>query len=238
MATLGIIGSGNIGTALAELAVRAGIEVVLANSRGPESLQAKAEELGVRAGTVLAAAEAGDWVAVAIPLGRYDAIPVEPLVGKIVIDTMNYYPHRDGRIDVLDTETITAAQLLQRHLPQSHTVKAFNNISARNITTLARPAGAEGRSALPIAGDNADAKAEARKLIDTLGFDVVDAGPLTESWRFETETPAYVVPYLNEATTPQQRVGGHDDPGKPLPVAELEKLLETAHRPPVADRRF
>ncbi|WP_406050450.1 NADPH-dependent F420 reductase [Kribbella sp. NBC_00889] len=238
MATLGIIGSGNIGTALAKLAVAAGIEVVLANSRGPESLRDKAEELGVRAGTVAEASGAGDWVVVTIPLGRYAELPAEPLAGKVVIDTMNYYPHRDGRIARLDSEAVTTAALLQEHLPESHTVKAFNNISAANIVTLARPSGSPDRSALPIAGNDADAKASATALIQALGFDVLDVGPLTESWRFETETPAYVTPYLNQASTPQQRAGGNADPGKPLPLDELRMLIADAHRPPVADRAF
>jgi len=238
MATLGILGSGNIGSAVGRLAVEAGIEVVMANSRGPESLADKVRELGVRAGTVGEAASAGDWVVVAIPLWRYAEVPVEPLTGKVVVNTMNYYPHRDGRIERLDRELVTAAHLLQEHLPESHTVKAFNSISARNIVTLARPAGATDRSALPIAGDDAEAKASATRLIDALGFDVLDVGPLTESWRFENDTPAYVTPYLTQPSTSQQRVGGHADPGRPLPLAELRELIAQAHRPPVADRTF
>src|SRR3954471_9057211 len=138
MTTLGIIGSGNIGTVLAKLAVAAGIDVVLANSRGPESLREKAAELGVRAGTAVEAAEAGDIVVVTIPLGRYAEVPVEPLAGKIVIDTMNYYPGRDGRIEELDNETVNTADLLQRHLPESRTVKAFNNIAFVHLLNLAR----------------------------------------------------------------------------------------------------
>ena len=130
MATLGVIGSGNIGSALTWLAIEAGIEVVMANSRGPESLADKARALGFRAGTVDEAARAGDWVVVAIPLGRYLELPVESFAGKVVLDTMNYYPHRDGRIDRLDREVVTTAQLLQDRLPEAHTVKAFSNISA------------------------------------------------------------------------------------------------------------
>jgi predicted dinucleotide-binding enzyme len=238
MATLGIIGSGNIGSVVAWLAVGAGIDVVMANSRGPESLANKVRELGVRAGTVEEAARAGDWVLVTIPLGRYVDLPVEPFAGKVVLDTMNYYPHRDGRIDRLDREVVATAQLLQERLPEAHTVKAFSNISARNIVTLARPADAPDRSALPIAGDNADAKAAATSLIQALGFDVVDVGPLSESWRFEPETAAYVTPYLSKASSAKQRAAGHADPGKPLPVAGLVQLIAGAHRPPVAGRDF
>jgi predicted dinucleotide-binding enzyme len=115
-------------------------------------------------------------------------------------------------------------------------VKAFNNISARNIITLARPPDATDRSALPIAGDDADAKAAATILIQTLGFDVVDVGPLSESWRFEPETAAYVTPYLSKASAAKQRAAGQADPGKPLPVARLVQLIAAAHRPPVAGR--
>jgi predicted dinucleotide-binding enzyme len=238
MATLGIIGSGNIGTAVARLAVEAGIEVVMANSRGPQSLADKARELAVRPGTVEDAAQAGDWVVVAIPLGRYGELPVEPLTGKIVIDTGNYYPSRDGRIERLDREEVTTAALLQEHLLGSHTVKAFNNISALNIVTLARPEDAADRSTLPIAGNDADAKASVTTLIRALGFDVLDVGPLTESWRFEPETKAYVTPYLAQPTTPEQRASGHPDPGQPLSAAQLGELIAQAHRPPVADRAF
>jgi predicted dinucleotide-binding enzyme len=238
MSTLGIIGSGNIGTVLAKLAVAAGYDVVLANSRGPESLREKAAELGVRAGTAAEAAEAGDIVVVTIPLGRYTEVPVEPLVGKVVIDTMNYYPSRDGRIEELDNETVTTADLLQRHLPDSHTVKAFNNIAAADLLSLARPTGAADRSALPISGNDAAARATAVELLDKLGWDAVDVGPLSESWRHEPETAVYVNPYRTEASTPEQRAAGAVDPGRTAPAAEITNLIATAERPPVKDRQF
>jgi len=238
MTTLGIIGSGNIGTVLAKLAVAAGIDVVLANSRGPESLRDKAAELGVRAGTAVEAAEAGDIVVVTIPLGRYAEVPVEPLAGKIVIDTMNYYPSRDGKIDELDNETVNTADLLQRHLPESRTVKVFNNITAVNLLNLARPAGADDRSALPLSGNDAEARKTVADLVEKLGFDAVDVGPLSESWRHERETAAYVDPYVSEGSSLEQIMGGYNDPGKPASTAEIEKLITTAHRPPVKDLPF
>ncbi|MFC9693581.1 NADPH-dependent F420 reductase [Kribbella sp. NPDC056951] len=238
MTTLGIIGSGNIGTVVAKLAIAAGIDVVLANSRGPESLREKAAELGVRAGTAVEAAEAGDVVVVTIPLGRYAEVPVEPLVGKVVIDTMNYYPSREGRIEELDNETSNVADLLQRHLPESRTVKVFNNIAAINLLNLARPSGAEDRSALPLAGNDADARKTVAELLDQLGWDAVDIGPLSESWRIETETAAYVDPYVSEGSSLERIMGGYNDPGRTAPVAEIEKLVATAFRPPVKDRQF
>src|SRR5882757_9115762 len=130
MATLGLIGSGNIGSTLARLAVGADLDVVLSNSRGPETLSDLVAELGprARAATPAEAAAAGDIVMVTVPLKAYLAVPVEPLAGKVVIDTNNYYPDRDGRIAELDDESTTTAELLQSHLGSAHVVKGFNNI--------------------------------------------------------------------------------------------------------------
>lgn len=125
------------------------------------------------------------------PLKNYRTVPVEPLAGKTVIDTNNYYPARDGQIAELDSEATTTAELLQSHLPRSKVVKAFNNIYAAALTTDAQPAGTPGRRALAIAGDDLAAKEAVRQFIDGLGFDVVDAGPLREGWRFQRATPGY-----------------------------------------------
>jgi predicted dinucleotide-binding enzyme len=131
---------------------------------------------------------------VTVPLKNYRGVPVEPLDGKTVIDTNNYYPQRDGRIAELDDESTTTSELLQAHLPTSHVVKAFNNIFFGHLAGQGRPAGAPGRRALPIAGDDADAKLLVAALIEELGFDVVDAGALAEGWRFQRDTAAYVIP--------------------------------------------
>jgi predicted dinucleotide-binding enzyme len=128
---------------------------------------------------------------VSVPLKNYREVPVEPLAGKIVIDTNNYYPDRDGRIKELDDESTTTSELLQRHLPSSKVVKAFNHIYAAQLTTDGRPAGTPNRRALVIAGDDAEAKAVVTRLLDEFGFDTVDAGPLTESWRIQRDTPGY-----------------------------------------------
>lgn len=192
--SIGFIGSGNIGSQLARLAVKQGFDVILSNSRGPETLQALIMELGdhARAATPAEAAEAGDVVVVSIPLKNYRDVPVRPLAGKTVIDTMNYYPQRDGNIAGLDDESTTTSELLQEHLPDSHVVKAFNNIMADHLTTQGSPAGTANRRALPIAGDDAAAKGTVASLINEFGFDVVDAGPLSEGWRWQRDTPAYV----------------------------------------------
>ena len=193
MKTIGLIGAGHIGSQLARLAVRSGYKVVISNSRGPETLAGLVAELGAnaRAGTAVEAAKAGDLVIVTVPLKNYRAVPVEPLAGKIVIDTNNYYPGRDGQIPELDKELTTTSELLQAHLPTSKVVKAFNHIYAAELTTHGQPAGSANRRALVIAGNDEAAKAAVAKLIDEFGFDTVDAGPLTESWRIQRDTPGY-----------------------------------------------
>jgi 8-hydroxy-5-deazaflavin:NADPH oxidoreductase len=195
MTTIGFIGSGHIGSTLARLAVDAGYDVVLSNSRGPETLADLVDELGpkARAATAEEAAAAGDLVVVTIPLKAYEAVPVEPLAGKVVIDTNNYYPERDGEIAALEAETTTTSELLAQHLPASHVVKAFNHIYFEDLATQGRPAGTPGRRALAVAGDDAEAKKTVGALIDEFGYDVVDAGPLAEGWRYQRDTPAYVV---------------------------------------------
>lgn len=193
MATIGFIGAGNIGAQVARLSVAAGHEVVLSNSRGPETLAALVAELGpkARAATVDEAAAAGEIVVVSIPLKNIGAVPAAPLAGKIVIDTNNYYPQRDGQIAALDDESTTTAELLQQRLPGAKVVKAFNHIHARELTTHGTPPGTPDRRALVIAGDDADAKARVASLLDAFGFDTVDAGPLAEGWRIQRDTPGY-----------------------------------------------
>lgn len=193
MATIGLIGAGHIGSQIARLAVAHGYNVVIGNSRGPQSLSALVNELGpkVRAGTALEAAQAGDIVVVTIPLKNYRQVPVEPLAGKVVIDTNNYYPQRDGHIPELDNESTTTSELLQAHLPRSQVVKAFNHIYAAELTTHGQPAGSKNRRALVIAGDDPPAKKTVTHLLDQFGFDTVDAGPLSEGWRIQRDTPGY-----------------------------------------------
>ncbi|MFC4007356.1 NADPH-dependent F420 reductase [Nonomuraea purpurea] len=234
--TLGLIGSGMIGGTLARLAVAAGLDVVLSNSRGPETLADLVADLGehARAATPAQAAQAGDLVVATIPLHAYDRLPAAALAGKTVIDTMNYYPDRDGRIADLDTGAVTSSVLVQRHLADSRVVKAFNNIDFHRLSTLARPAGAPDRSALPIAGDDEAAKAQVARLLDAIGFDAADIGTLAESWRSEPDTPVYVHPYF-----PQQRPEGMDDldetlrwfvetPGVPVPADRVRELAAMA----------
>jgi hypothetical protein len=193
MTTIGLIGAGHIGSQVARLAISHGYNVVVSNSRAPETLAGLIAELGpeARAATALEAAKAGDIVVVTIPLKNIKSVPLEPLVGKIVIDTNNYYPQRDGHIAELDGETTTTAELLQTHLPKSKVVKAFNHIHAAELTTHGQPADTPNRRALVIAGDDAEAKTVVTKMLDAFGFDTVDAGPLKEGWRIQRDTPGY-----------------------------------------------
>lgn len=238
MATLGIIGSGNIGTAVARLAVAAEIDVVIANSRGPRTLTGLVEELGSRAsaGTVEQASRAGEATLLSIPLTAYGSLPDGLLRGRTVLDTGNYYPFRDGRIAELDSEEVTTTELAQRLLPGALLVKAFNNIMAHHIPQLARPAGADDRTAVPIAGEDAGAKARAAELIDRLGFDTVDVGTPAESWRFEPESGAYTQIYLADPDVPVEQM--MQAPAAPVPAEELRAALEGSRRVKVAERTF
>ncbi|GHD44608.1 NADP oxidoreductase [Mycetocola manganoxydans] len=192
MTTLGLIGAGNIGSQLARAAVAHGYDVVVSNSRGPESLTELILELGEKAtaGTTADAAHA-DLVAVAIPLKAVDSIPADLLDGRIVIDTSNYYPQRDGNIDALDAEQTTVSELVQNHFSGARLVKAFNHIQSDAITDEAQSAGTAERRALIVASDDDEAKAAVAEFIDAIGFDVLDIGPLSESWRIQVGTPAY-----------------------------------------------
>src|SRR3954463_7543350 len=225
MTTIGLIGSGNIGGTLARLAVDAGHEVVLSNSRGPETLTGLVNELGprARAATAAEAAAAGDIVVVTVPLTAYRAVPGEPLRGKVVIDTDNYYPGRDGHIAELDDESTTTSELLQAHLPESRVVKAFNNIFVAHLGSLQRPAGRPERSVLAIAGDDAAAKQTVTEFLDSIGYDAYDVGPLREGWRYQRDTAAYVTPYFAPG-------GDHTDPGAPVSAAQLKERLDAAVR--------
>ncbi|WP_375388471.1 NADPH-dependent F420 reductase [uncultured Amnibacterium sp.] len=196
MTTIGLIGAGHIGAQLARLGVQHGYSVVISNSRGPETLGDLVAELGERASAATPedAAAAGDVVVVTIPLKSIDLVPVAPLDGKVVIDTNNYYPQRDGRIARLDANEATTAGLLQERLPGSKVVKAFNHIMAADLTTKGSPAGTAGRRALAVYGDDAAARRLVADLIDEFGFDVVDGGALADSWRIERDQPGYVQP--------------------------------------------
>jgi 8-hydroxy-5-deazaflavin:NADPH oxidoreductase len=194
MTTIGILGAGHIGSQVARKAVQLGYDVVISNSRGPETLTELVSELGprARAATAAEAAAAGDFAVVTVPLKNIKEIPAEPLAGKIVIDTNNYYWERDGRFPALDNGEATTSGLLQEHLPESKVAKGFNHIMYTDITTDGSPAGTENRRALATASDFPEAADLVTRLYDEFGFDTVNVGPLSESWRVERDRPAYV----------------------------------------------
>lgn len=237
MRTLGIIGSGLVGRSVARLGLRAGLEVVLSNSRGPETLTDLVGSLGgrARAGTVEDAGCAGDLVVAAVPLRAFDRLPAEALIGKTVLDTCNYYPERDGHVPDLDAGVPSSAQL-QSHLAGSRVVKAFNTITPHQLETLAHHE--PDRGALPIAGEGVG-KAEAANLLDLLGWDAVDIGSIADSWTIEPNTPAYVIPYLGE--TPVEGADFHTWTtrirGVAVPAQEIEALVSAAVRLSAGDAR-
>ena len=193
MTTWGFIGSGNIGSTVARLAVDAGHDVVLSNSRGPETLADLVSELGphARAASSQEAGRAGDVVVVTVPLKARGDLPHAALAGKVVIDTMNYYPQRDGVVPELEDESTTTSELLQALAPDARVVKGFNNIFVQHLAVLGRASGADDRSALAIAGDDAEAKEVVRVALDEIGYDTVDLGPLAQGWRTQRDTAAY-----------------------------------------------
>jgi predicted dinucleotide-binding enzyme len=165
-----------------------GHQVMLSNSRGPDTLAAVVASIqgDVRAGTVPEAARFGEIVAVAIPLRAIRDLPPEPCAGKLVIDANNYWPQRDAHIPELDTDQTTSSELLASLLPGATVVKAFNTIYSRRLLDGSHrelPAG--DRLAVPVAGDDADAKRTVIDLIDQIGFTGVDTGTLAESRRLQ-----------------------------------------------------
>jgi predicted dinucleotide-binding enzyme len=187
---------GLIGSTVARLAVVAGHQVVLSNSRGPQTLADLVVEFGplARAATTEQAAAAGDIVVVTIPTNAVTTLPSTALAGKTVIDTGNYYPPRDGQIPELDNKQLTDSEYTQRFIRGADVVKALNNILFSHLLNLTRPASETDRTYLPIAGDNGPAKAAVARFLHEIGYGTVDAGSLSESCASST-APRCVVRY-------------------------------------------
>ncbi|RPK54321.1 6-phosphogluconate dehydrogenase-like protein [Streptomyces sp. ADI96-02] len=190
---IGIIGAGNIGGNLTRRLTGLGHEVSVANSRGPETLSALAQETGATAVTASEAANGARIVVVTVPLKAVPDLPSGLLdgaaEGAVVIDTGNYYPQRDGRIAAIE-DGLPESRWTERQIGHP-VIKAFNGTYAQDILDRGRPQGTPGRQALPVAGDDAAAKQTVRDLIDELGFDTVDSGGLDDSWRQQPGTPVY-----------------------------------------------
>jgi 8-hydroxy-5-deazaflavin:NADPH oxidoreductase len=194
MTTIGIIGSGHVGSSLAQAAIGHGYDVVLSGSGQPNLLATLVSELGpkARAATPGEAAGAGDFVIVATPITAVGSIPAEPLRNKVVIATINYFPQRDGHIAEIDNGAITVPGVLQRHLPDSKVVRAFSMLDAADMSGDGHPEGDPKRRAIAVAGDDAAAKQIVAGLADEFGFDVVDLGGLAESWRVDPGHKGFV----------------------------------------------
>ncbi|MHB9858919.1 NADPH-dependent F420 reductase [Streptomyces sp. YIM S03343] len=192
---IGIIGTGNIGGNLTRRFTAVGHQVAVANSRGPQTLTALAEETGATPVPVEEVARGAEVVVVTVPVKAVPKLPAGLLDGAApdvaVIDTGNYYPQqRDGRIAEIEDEGITESRWTERRIGHP-VIKAFNSTFAQDLLDRPRPAGDPERMALAVAGDDAAAKAKVRALIDDIGFDTVDSGGIDDSWRQQPGTPAY-----------------------------------------------
>ncbi len=205
---IAIVGSGNIGSTLARHFVDAGHEVIVSNSRGPDSLSQLVGALGTRASAATSAdaVREGELVVVSVPLKNYRDVPSDGIGGKVVVDTMNYYPERDGHFPEIESGATGSSELLATHLGSNRVVKVFNTIMWQRLRDDGKPKGAPGRIALAVSGDDREAKGLVRALVDEIGFDPVDVGTLAEA-------------------------GRKQQPGGPLFNADLssEELLAAAH---------
>ena len=191
---IGVIGAGGMGETLARHLARLGHHVAIANSRGPESLTGLAAQIGATAVSVVEAVNGGEIVILAIPTKAVPDLPRTLFANRpsrvVIIDVANYHPElRDGRIDAIDRGMLDSEWVA--HQIGRPVIKAFNNIVANSLATRGVPAGTPGRICLSVAGDDLRAKAKVIRLIDTLGFDAIDAGALADSWRQQPGTPAY-----------------------------------------------
>lgn len=235
--TIGIIGTGLVGKAVARLAVAAGYKVVISNSRSPDTLASLVESLGplARAGTVDEAIAAGDIVTVSVPIAAFKQLPGDKFEGKIVLDQTNYYPGLgDFRRDDLDQGELTSSELIARHLRGAKVVKGLHNLSWIHMQANATPKGDANRTTVPIAGDDAAAKQTVTAFLDDIGYDAIDAGALKDSWRIEPSTSIYFWRYAPKVPLDAIDEGtrhAYQQPGTPLSNEEARKLIDEAVRP-------
>jgi len=233
--SLGFIGAGHIASAVAKVAVTRGHRVVLSNSRGPESLASLVHKLGpnATAGTVDDATKM-DIVVLAVPLHAYQCVPPESVVGKIVIDAINYYPHRDGKFAELDTKSTTSSEMVELHLPGAKVIKAFNTIVYFQFGADGSKRGSRNRRALPIAGNDPAAKGVVADLIDEFGFDSLDVGNLPQSQYFQPIPYGEIAVGFLGSWISQKTLGFVPVYGVPHSAIGLRKaLMKNGWKPPI-----
>lgn len=233
---IGIIGTGQIGGAIARLAVKAGYNVIVSNSQGPESLAGFVKELGskARAATADIAALEGDIVVLATPLKAYESLQPELYKGKVVVDTMNYYPFRENQIPVLDEGKITSSALVQNHLAGAKVVKALNTQDSIHLLINSSLHNDGKRTTLTVAGDDSSAKEKVMKFINDIGYNAIDIGTLADSWHMEPGTPIYVWPYApnvpEEMSEAEQEKFYSETPATPISPDDARNLIAKAVR--------
>jgi predicted dinucleotide-binding enzyme len=226
---IGILGAGRLGLALATRLVLAGHEVMVSNSRGRDAVAEIANAAGCLPDSAEEAAVHGDVAVISVPLRNFEHLLAWALAGRIVIDTCNYYPNRDGPRGDLERGEETTSGLLQKALPGARIVKAFNSVLAPHLAEGGRPTASGQRHALPIASDDRAAAEIVAALVSDAGFEPVFTGSIAESWRFERARPGYcrvldasALRQALEQTTPSDFVpegSWRDEPLPPLGVS-------------------